>query len=195
MDLNFPSTGHLKKTTKDRLRTGVEAIGRREETVTKTRTELQPLTWSFIPGEWRVRLHHFTAQSRVHWCWTEKLNMAAERMITASCSLAICNFSMNGSQRRPVPVAVSRSLGLLPSRASHFLGSVRVFSPRSTSKLSHRSRRQFSVFAMAAEGSSLSLKSMLIIALFDQFPFFGLILVYPLFNSPNFSAKVWFFFF
>ncbi|KAL9433739.1 hypothetical protein AB3S75_028557 [Citrus x aurantiifolia] len=81
--------------------------------------------------------------------------MAAERMITASCSSAVCNFNMNGSQRRPVPVPVTvpRSLGLLPSRASHFLGSVRVFNPRSTSKLSPRSRRQFSVFAMAAEES------------------------------------------
>lgn len=112
-------------------------------------------------------------------------------MITASCSSAVCNFNMNGSQRRPapVPVTVPRSLGLLPSRASHFLGSVRVFSPRSTSKLSPRSRRQFSVFAMAAEGSSLSLKSVLIIASLDQFPLFGLISEYPLFNSSSFSAK------
>lgn len=117
--------------------------------------------------------------------------MAAERMITASCSSAVCNFNMNGSQRRPVPVPVTvpRSLGLLPSRASHFLGSVRVFSPRSTSKLSPRSRRQFSVFAVAAEGSSLSLKSVLIIASLDQFPLFGLISEYPLFNSSSFSAK------
>lgn len=88
-----------------------------------------------------------------------------------------------------MPVTVPRSLGLLPSPASHFLGSVRVFSPRSTSKLSPRSRRQFSVFAMAAEGSSLSLKSVLIIASLDQFPFFGLISVYPLFNSSSFTAK------
>lgn len=122
--------------------------------------------------------------------------MAAERMITASCSSAVCNFAMNGSQRRPVPVPVTvpRSLGLLPSPASHFLGSVCVFSPRSTSKLSPRSRRQFSVFAMAAEGSSLSLKSVLIIASLDQFPFFGLISVYPLFNSSSFTAKFLFFF-
>lgn len=36
---------------------------RREENITKTRTELQPLTLSFIPGEWPVRLRHLTVHS------------------------------------------------------------------------------------------------------------------------------------
>ena len=89
-------------------------------------------------------------------------NMAAETVRVSASSL--CNFSINGSQRRPaIPLSPARFLGLRPRRplsssssSSEFLGSVRlnsVSSKRSTSQ----SRGKFSVFAMASDGPSLPL--------------------------------------
>ncbi|KAK0588257.1 hypothetical protein LWI29_036821 [Acer saccharum] len=80
--------------------------------------------------------------------------MATER-ITASCSSTLCNLNINGSQRRHLPLSPSSRFLGLPSRASHFFGSLRV-SGSSSSKLSLsrlRTRRNFSVFAMAADDS------------------------------------------
>ncbi|TXG57525.1 hypothetical protein EZV62_015354 [Acer yangbiense] len=78
--------------------------------------------------------------------------MAAER-ITASCSCTLCNLNINGSHRRHLPLSPSSRFLGLPLRASHF-GGLRVsgssFSIRFLSRL--RSRRNFSVFAMAAYG-------------------------------------------
>ncbi|TXG48642.1 hypothetical protein EZV62_024517 [Acer yangbiense] len=84
------------------------------------------------------------------------LCIAVER-ITASCSSTLCNLNINGSQRRHLPLSPSSLFLGLPSRASHF-GGLRVsgssFSMRFLSHL--RSRRNFSVFAMAADGISLT---------------------------------------
>ncbi|KAI9174047.1 hypothetical protein LWI28_011016 [Acer negundo] len=80
--------------------------------------------------------------------------MATER-ITASCSSTLCNLNINGSQRKHLPLSPSSRFLGLPSRASHFFGSLRV-SGSSSSKLSLsrlRTRRNFSVFAMAADDS------------------------------------------
>lgn len=73
MALNFPSA---QATWRKQQKIGLaqvlalkgEVKKRREENITKTRTELQPLTLSFIPGEWPVRLRHLTVHSWVHWC-------------------------------------------------------------------------------------------------------------------------------
>lgn len=79
--------------------------------------------------------------------------MAAER-VAASCSSTLCNFNINGSRsRQQSSVSASRRLGL-PSRYSQFFGTLRLSAPTS-SKLSLsrlRTRRNVSVFAMAADG-------------------------------------------
>ncbi|OMP02195.1 hypothetical protein CCACVL1_02879 [Corchorus capsularis] len=85
--------------------------------------------------------------------------MAAERVLRiSSSSSAVCN--LNGSQRRPTPLSSStRFLGLPPrasssslsSSLSQFLGSVRIGSRLPITRHQQGKRRNFSVFAMAAE--------------------------------------------
>lgn len=88
--------------------------------------------------------------------------MAAETALrVAGSSSAVCN--LNGSQRRPIPLSpATRFLGLPPraspsssisSSLSQFLASVRIGSRLPISRHQQGKRRNFSVFAVAAEGT------------------------------------------
>lgn len=109
--------------------------------------------------------------------------MAAETVRVSASS--VCNFSINGSQRRPaIPLSPARFLGLRPRRphsssSSEFLGSGRlssVSSKRSTSQ----SRGKFSVFAMASDGLSLPLLVLVsITSIVVEVWFFKMIFVCP----------------
>ena len=104
--------------------------------------------------------------SLTHSHTVQKKKMAAESVRVSASSA--CNFSFNGSQRRPtVPLSPARFLGLRPRRqssssSSSYLGTVRLNSISSKPSTS-QSRRNFSVFAMATEGLSLSLSHSLVV--------------------------------
>lgn len=87
--------------------------------------------------------------------------MAAETALrVSSSSSTVCN--LNGFQRRPTPLSSSiRFLGLRPrasssssisSSLSQFMGSVRIGSRVPISRQQKGKRRNFSIFAMAADG-------------------------------------------
>ncbi|KAG2677550.1 hypothetical protein I3843_12G104700 [Carya illinoinensis] len=87
--------------------------------------------------------------------------MATESVRVSASS--VCNFSVNGSQRRAaIPLSPARFLGLRPRRplssftssssSSQFINAVRFIST-SSKPSTLRSRRDFSVFAMAADES------------------------------------------